>query len=334
MREQVSTVKDLGEQGLIKLITPYCDRNIVGDDGAVIEVTPGHQLVVTTDVLVDGVHFSDRTTDAYSVGYRSAAANLSDLAAMGATPLGITVGLSLPGDTVVSWVGQLYQGLAGCLSQFSTSIIGGDITRSQVATVAITALGEAKPKQIISRSSAQVGDAILISGYHGLSRAGLELLLNPPSGNNTSSANKAQLIKVHQKPQPRLDVIKLLREIAPDARVAGMDSSDGLGDAIAQICRCSNLGATIDFSAIPIAPALAELKDNYPIQDWILDGGEDFELVLALEPQLSRELLNKLGEGAAIIGTITEHQDLVIDYSNHIVTRKISDLSASFQHFG
>ena len=112
-----------------------------------------------------------------------------------------------------------------------------------------------------------------------------------------------------------------------------MDSSDGLGDAIAQICRCSNLGAEINFSAIPVAPALAELKTHYPINDWILDGGEDFELVLTLELQLAKELLTKLGEDAAIIGTITENQELVINYSDRSITRKISDLSAGFQHF-
>ena len=322
-------IKELGEQGILKLIAPFCASGIVGDDGAVIQVNQGHQLVVTTDVLVDGVHFSDRTTPPQSVGYRAAAANLSDLAAMGAKPLGITVGLSLPGDTTIAWVKELYRGLQDCLSQFDTPIIGGDITRSSVATVAITALGEVTPQQVIKRSAAKIGDAILVTGYHGRSRGGLELLLT-----DKSDSKYRELIEAHQHPQPRLDVIKILREIAPDASVGGMDSSDGLGDAVAQICRCSNLGAEIDFAQIPVALALAELQNDYPITEWILDGGEDFELVLALDRFLAQKLLARLGEGAAIIGKITQNRELVINYGDRSEYRSISDLSAGFQHFG
>ena len=135
-------IRDLGEQGLLKLIQPYCLPNTIGDDGAIVWVAPDRELVVTTDVLVDGVHFSDRTTTPYDVGWRSVAANLSDLAAMGAQPLGITVGLSLPPDLPVTWLEQLYAGMQACLTRYGTGIIGGDLTRSSVTTVAITAVGE------------------------------------------------------------------------------------------------------------------------------------------------------------------------------------------------
>ncbi|MGK7937977.1 MAG: AIR synthase related protein, partial [Xenococcaceae cyanobacterium] len=118
-------VKDIGEQGLLQKLQSFCPQNIIGDDGAVIPTHPDQDLVVTTDVLVDGVHFSDRTTTAFDVGWRAVAANLSDLAAMGAEPLAITVGLSLPGDVLVSWVEELYLGLTACLQQYQTPIVGG-----------------------------------------------------------------------------------------------------------------------------------------------------------------------------------------------------------------
>ncbi|MEQ8961658.1 MAG: AIR synthase related protein, partial [Coleofasciculus sp. C2-GNP5-27] len=118
-------VRDIGEQGVLKRLQRFCPSDIVGDDAAVMpNPEPGQLLVVTTDVLVDGIHFSDRTTSAEDVGWRAVAANLSDLAAMGSSPLGITVGLSLPGDVAVSWVEQLYQGMWDCLQPYNTPIVG------------------------------------------------------------------------------------------------------------------------------------------------------------------------------------------------------------------
>lgn len=326
-------IKDIGEGGLLKLIQPFCPGEVIGDDGAVLDVKSGHKLVVTTDVLVDEVHFSDRTTEPFDVGWRSAAANLSDLAAMGANPIGITVGLSLPGATPIAWVQKLYEGISGCLQQFETPIVGGDVTRSSVITVAITAFGEVLPQRVITRSSAKPGDAILITGYHGLSRSGLELLLNPSLGANLSSEETALLTKAHQRPQPRLDVISKLRQIASDAVVAGMDSSDGLGDAIAQICRCSSVGATIDLEAISRCRILDKLPANYPTSEWILNGGEDFELVLSLAPQIARKLLLELGEGAAIIGKCDRESRILLREVRTIREIEVRDLTAQFQHF-
>ena len=180
-------IKDVGEQGLLRLIQPYCVPNTIGDDGAILHPPLGCELVVTTDVLVDGVHFSDRTTSPFDVGWRSVAANLSDLAAMGATPLGITVGLSLPPDLPVVWLEQLYAGMQACLQRYGTGIVGGDLTRSSIITVAITALGAVKADKIIARSTARVGDAIVVTGYHGNAHAGLQLLLDPKLGRDVSN---------------------------------------------------------------------------------------------------------------------------------------------------
>ncbi|MGK7899210.1 MAG: thiamine-phosphate kinase [Xenococcus sp. (in: cyanobacteria)] len=326
-------VKDIGEQGLLKKLQAFCPKDIIGDDGAILQLAKDKKLVVTTDVLVDKVHFSKRTTSAFDVGWRGAAANLSDLAAMGATPLGITVGLSLPGVTSVAWVEELYRGLASCLSKHRTAIVGGDITRSEVITIAITALGEVAPGKEICRHTAQVGDAIAITGYHGLSRAGLELLLYPELGQDLTSSEREILIKAHQQPQPRLDVISLLENLGENIRVTGMDSSDGLGDAIAQICHYSNVGAIIDCDALPIHNCLTKFVNPYKAEEWIFYGGEDFELVLCLPENIALLLVEKLGNGAAIIGKTTLKPEIIISNSQNINLKYLSVLKAGFQHF-
>ena len=326
-------VKDIGEQGLLKKLQAFCPTDIIGDDGAVLQLEKDKKLVVTTDVLVDKVHFSSRTTSAFDAGWRGAAANLSDLAAMGATPLGITVGLSLPGSTPVSWVEELYRGLDSCLRKYQTAIVGGDVTRSEVITVAITALGEVTPGKEIRRNTARAGDAIAITGYHGLSRAGLELLLHPELGQDLTPAEQEILTKAHQQPQPRLDVLPLLKNLGNNMRVAGMDSSDGLGDAIAQICHHSKLGAIIDCQALPIHPCLTKFVTPSQAEEWIFYGGEDFELVLCLPENIACLLVEKLGNGAAIIGKTTSEPEIIVNNPQNANLKSLSVLKAGFQHF-
>ncbi|MEO6861006.1 MAG: AIR synthase related protein, partial [Microcoleus sp.] len=108
-------VKDIGEQGLLRILQKFCPAEIVGDDCAVLPTNPHQSLAVTTDMLVDGVHFSDRTTGPYYAGWRAAAANLSDLAAMGARPLAVTIALAVSADTAVEWVEEFYRGMTACL---------------------------------------------------------------------------------------------------------------------------------------------------------------------------------------------------------------------------
>ncbi|XZN92766.1 MAG: thiamine-phosphate kinase [Microcoleus sp.] len=385
-------IKDIGEQGLLKILQKFCPPEIVGDDCAVMVTSPNQSLAVTTDMLVDGVHFSDRTTSPYDAGWRAAAANLSDLAAMGARPLGVTVALAVAADTAVLWVEEFYRGMTACLQVYQTPIAGGDVVRSPVVTVAITAFGEVECDRIISRSQARSGWAIVATGVHGASRAGLELLLNPEFGQNLTTGDRATLILAHQRPQPRLDVLPVLWEILgcedgmepplspplskggkPDLNsppltkggsggvnsptlmnedlnspplskggsggvnspiaIAGMDSSDGLADAIIQICRASGVGAKVDRPKIPIPHIFSELISTETALEWALYGGEDFELVLFLPLVQAELLVEKIGNGAAIVGMTTDSTDIWLTDSSGIYPDVVLKLDRGFQHF-
>jgi thiamine-monophosphate kinase len=335
-------VQDLGEQGLLRRLLPFC-ADVVGDDGALMPIATGQSVVVTTDLLVDGVHFSDRTTPAAAVGWRAAAANLSDLAAMGATPLGVTVGLSLPGSVKISWVEHLYQGLTACLGKYNTPIVGGDICRAGAVTVAIAAFGQVFPDRAIRRNMAQPGDAIVVTGSHGASRAGLELLLHLERGNGLKESDRQMLIEKHQYPVPRFDVLAGIEEILlpknwtqlteSSVRIAGMDSSDGLADAVLQICRASGVGAEIDRQRISMPSCFKTWLSDSQALNWVLYGGEDFELVLCLAPHLAQMLVQRLGEDATIIGTITQQTAVVLTDSYGTYPCEELNLNRGFQHF-
>ncbi len=326
-------VRDLGEQALLKRLQSFCPPELIGDDAALLSPDPGQSLVVTTDLLIDGVHFSDRTTSAADAGWRAAAANLSDLAAMAAEPLGITVGLALPGATDLAWVEGLYQGLVDCLRPYQTPIVGGDICRSQVITVAITALGQVQSSQAIRRATAQPGDVILVTGTHGASRAGLELLLHPEQGQGLTSSDRLALIQSHQRPTPRLDAVQIIRDLGKPGRIAGMDSSDGLADALLQICRASRVGAKLERNLIPFPPCLTAWISEAEAIDWALYGGEDFELVLCLPRPQAQALMTQLA-GATVVGTITAGPEVLLNDQSGLYPPEILRFEKGFQHYG
>lgn len=293
---------------MLQRIQPYCLPDAIGDDGAVLHPSPGQSLVVTTDALIAGVHFSDATTPPHAAGWRAAAANLSDLAAMGALPLGLTVALALPPTTSLVWVEQFYGGLRDCCEAYGTAIVGGDLCRSARLMVSITAMGEVPPTNVLTRSAAQAGDIIAVTGTHGASRAGLELLLpkelsDPPGAHQGAestlgpkpelrggaippAAQRSAWIQAHQYPRPRLDWVPVLRQLQGDLQLdrplAAMDSSDGLADAVLQLCRASGVDAELYGSQLPQPIGLASWQGSQTALDWTLYGGEDFELVLCL----------------------------------------------------
>jgi thiamine-monophosphate kinase len=306
-------VKDVGEQGLLQLFRPFCS-DLVGDDAAVMGTLPkGQELVVTTDMLIDGVHFSDATTSAEDVGWRAAAVNLSDLAAMGAKPWGMTIAIGLPPTTPVDWIAGVYRGFDECLRQYGAQLVGGDTVRSPHICLSVTAFGTVATGRAILRHTAQVGDLIVITGNHGLSKAGLELLLHPELAEKLEDySSRDEIIfslqRSHQRPTPRLDVPPLIWEIIDtqvgetEFKITGMDSSDGLADAIIQICKASGVGARLYWPEIAIAEVIRIIAGEKAL-DWVLYGGEDFELALCMPPFVAKALVARLPE-TEIIGEI------------------------------
>lgn len=325
-----ATIADLSEQALLARLQQYCAADKIGDDGAIVPFKRDRAAVLSTDVLVDGVHFSDRTTAAEDVGWRAAAANLSDLAAMGATPVGLLLGLGLRGDLPVAWLDGFYQGLTACLQQYGGEILGGDLVRSPVVTISVTACGEIRFRSQIARNAARVGDAILVTGPHGASRAGLELLLDETAGQGLQVGDRAAMIRAHQRPIPRFDAVAILRESAGGLNIAGMDSSDGLADAVVQICRASGVGAVLEGDLLPLPSGLVDWVGAEKALEWALYGGEDFELVLCMPPEIATRLVQRL-PGAVIIGYIEARSDVVLQFTDGL--QQTLTLEAGFQHF-
>ncbi|NET38367.1 MAG: thiamine-phosphate kinase, partial [Cyanothece sp. SIO1E1] len=245
----------------------------------------------------------------------------------------------------VAWIESLYEGLRQCLDRYNSLLLGGDVCRSRVITVSITALGQVAPEQVIRRSTARLGDAILVTGVHGASRAGLELLLHPEVGVGLNAIARHRLIQAHQRPQPRFDVVARLRELNSETSraiatrpspmpVAGMDSSDGLANAILQICQASQVGARIERAQMPIPAEFDGWLPPDQALEWALYGGEDFELVLCLPVTMAMSLLQRLGPGAAIIGTITENLEVVMVDTSGQFPDELLTLNHGFQHFG
>ncbi|MCT0208980.1 thiamine-phosphate kinase [Synechococcus sp. CS-1332] len=334
------TLAELGETELIRRLGSFAPRGQFGDDAALLGpalLSPngggGLQLVLNTDVLVEDVHFSAATMDARDVGWRAAAANLSDLAAMGCVDaVGITVGLVAPGHTPWAWVEGAYAGLTELLGAHGGVLLGGDCSGGRQRLLAITALGRLQEGRggPIRRGDGQPGDQLVCTGAHGLSRLGLALLRGEalPA---LAPAEQERAINAHRRPVPRFDAVAALGASQPGAlswRVAGCDSSDGLAAAAACLAVASGCTALLERESLPLAPELEGLAVS---EDWCLWGGEDFELVLALEPAWAAALEERL-PGARCIG----HLDALQAEGPLIWSGgggAIPPPSAGFQHF-
>ena len=307
------SLAELGERELLRRLEHFAPPGQLADDAALLPSTPnGRRGVVSSDVLVEGHHFSKTTTPPDSVGWRAVMANLSDLAAMGADEVvGITVGLGAPASLPWSWLESVYEGMVKALDCHGGHLLGGDCVVSSVVSLAITALGTVDRERVIHRHGVQVGDWLVCSGPHGLSSYGLSLLLNgtprPQSGEL-----QAQAIAAHRYPRARLDVLPRLWASQPPGtppRVAGTDSSDGLAQALHLLCREQGLGAHVHH--LPLAATMGSLPDA---EHHCLWGGEDFELVLALEPEWARALLER-EPGFCHVGIVTGDNRLLLQ--NH-----------------
>ena len=331
------TLAHLGEWELIRRLGAFAPPDQFADDAALLPDGDdgGHDggLVVNTDVLVEGLHFSEATTGPADVGWRAAAANLSDLAAMGCTEVvGLTVGLVAPASTTWSWVEGVYGGLREALDTYGGALLGGDCSGGGQRILAVTAIGRLarvdpaeqassgqKPGDrgwgVIRRGDGRPGDLLVCTGPHGLSRLGLALLQGEfpgepaasatlsPGAKAATAASREQAIAAHRRPRPRFDAVRALIACRPPTapwRVGGCDSSDGLAAAAAAIATSSGCGARLVRTALPLDPAMASLPQA---EAWCLGGGEDFELVLALEPAWAEALIAAL-PGTTRIGEL------------------------------
>lgn len=346
------TLADLGEWELIRRLGAFAPPGAFDDDAALLaagaggESAPGsgRTLVVNTDVLVEGLHFSDATTAAADVGWRAAAANLSDLAAMGCTEVvGITVGLVAPAATPWSWVEGVYLGLREALERYGGELLGGDCSGGSQRLLAVTALGRlAAAGGPIRRRDGRPGDRLVATGPHGLSRLGLALLRGAAVGADQDAAGAldgldpgliARAIAAHQRPLPRFDAVRALIASRPAGslwRVGGCDSSDGLAAAVRAIAATSGCAARLERDALPLDAAMGGLPEA---EAWCLGGGEDFELVLGLEPRWAEALAAAL-PGSAVIGELLAGPAGELLWSGSGGWKEEAIARAGFRHFG
>ena len=300
-------VRDFGEFALIKrLISALPDAargpdRVHGqqDDCAWWDHSAG-ATVVTTDALVENVHFRLDWTDWRSLGHKMLAVNLSDLASMGVTPRTAFVTLALTGDEEVADLEDLYRGAGELAAIYDVAIAGGDIVRTSGPIVlSVTAIGE-QPQgdPVMTRSAAQVGDIVMVSGTIGASAAGLRLLQSP-----RDAATADLLIGAHLRPSPR---VSLGQELLAAGVRSCMDLSDGLNGDLPKILEQSQVGAEIDLDALPVLSAVRALfPQNW--QELATDGGEDYELLCTVPAEIVDDVMaraKKVGATMSAIGEI------------------------------
>lgn len=310
-------ISELGEFGLIDLIKKQSFRKFlsvhigIGDDAAALKVSPSALLLATTDLLLEGVHFDLSYTDYYSLGWKSAAVNLSDIAAMGGVPRFCLTSLGIPSHTKPEKILDFYRGFNSLLMTHKVALAGGDTCASPFGMiVSVTVLGEVEKKRVISRAGAKPGDRIFVTGTLGDSAAGLEILQSGTGGRGAGAGRKrfnSALVKRHLRPTP---LIAEGRKLALSGCASAMiDISDGLSSDLAHICKQSGVGAVIDAEKIPLSRTLtrsARMLRNMPLQ-YGLSGGEDYALLFTV-PSARIGKLGALGLAVTEIGTITRTQ--------------------------
>lgn len=266
----------------------------VGDDSALLTPPPQQQLVICADTLVAGRHFPI-DTNPHAIGWKAVAVNLSDIAAMGATPHSILLALSLP-QIDHDWLKAFSQGLYDCCDQFGVSLIGGDTTQSPHLTLSVTALGWVDIGQAVPRSGAKPGDLVCVSGTVGDAAFALQHLGHP-------------LQQRLDYPTPRCQLGAALKGLAHSM----IDVSDGLAQDLGHILKASQVGARLQLENLPISPALQALDDAQKWQ-YALAGGDDYELCFTISPQNYEKLLQKqLDVSINMIGTIQQQDGLTFE---------------------
>ncbi len=294
-----------------ELIARYFDRPArgallgVGDDAALVRPGPGMELAVSTDMLIEGRHFA-AGADPRALGHKALAVNLSDMAAMGATPRWALLAIALPAADE-NWLAGFTRGLFALADRFSVDLIGGDTTRGPL-TIAITILGEVPDGLALFRAGARPGDDIWVSGALG----GAALALAARAGRATLGAAQAASVgRRLDEPEPRVELGERLRGIATGA----IDISDGFAGDLRHVLERSGVGALVHYARLPKAPAFAGLGDEQLERDCVLSGGDDYELLFTAA-QSSRTEIEALGGGLGIalthVGAIQPGDKLVL----------------------
>jgi thiamine-monophosphate kinase len=259
----------------------------IGDDAAAVRVRSDRLLLVSCDALVEGVHFNLNYFSPEDLGWKALAVNLSDIASMGGIPLYATTTIALPKATPVSFVEEVYRGLAMLASQHRVALIGGDTCASRYGVfLDVTIIGEVQPRRMVTRGGARPGDLLYVTGELGGSAMGLELLADPSRLNQHIAA----MVKRHIRPQPRCAVGVFLADHGLAS--AMIDVSDGLSSDLHHLCERSRVGAVVHSEQIPL-PRVSRSQINRFSSDllsYALNGGEDYELLFTVPQRLKRDV--------------------------------------------
>ena len=340
------TVGDLGEHDLIDRITrrlPLAPEWLLvgpGDDGAVVSPKRNELEVITTDASVEGVHFDRRFVPSGAIGHRALAVNLSDLAAMGATPRLATLSLAMPGALPLTEFEALVEGMLALARRHGTTVVGGNLSRSPGPLVVdMMVMGTVRPRRVLTRAGARPGDVVFVSGSIGAARAGLAMCAGSGDGTpegrwDVVSEDDASTPRGrYLRPEPRVRLGVLLGR--NQAASSCMDLSDGLSDGLRGLARASGTGVTIDADALPIDPE-ARAYFETDGRDALLEavaGGDDYELLFTVPPRRQGRLraVARLARGVTFtrIGMVTRDPAIVLRRGG-----RDEPLPASYAHFG
>jgi len=265
----------------------------IGDDAAAFRSRKDSLVLISTDSLVEGIHFDLRYFSPENLGWKALAVNLSDIAAMGGRPLYFTTSIAVPRGRDSRWVQKLYRGMLELASKSQVHLIGGDTCASpQGVFLDLTILGEVKPAEMVTRRGARPGDLLFVTGELGECSMGLELLKQHPQ----FAKRYPETIRRHLRPTPRSHAGRFLAS----HRLASslIDISDGLSTDLHHLCEQSRVGAVIDAEKIPIAKASGKLRSllSKPALDYALNGGEDYELLFTVSPSLAKKIPEQVGD--------------------------------------
>jgi thiamine-monophosphate kinase len=314
------TLKEIGEFGFIKKISQGClirPDNIVraiGDDAAAFSTDHRQISLITTDLLVERVHFLRSAISGFELGYKSLAVNLSDIAAMGGTAREAFISIAIPEDCPLEYIETLYDGMKHLAARFDVNILGGDTTSSRTDLIInIAVYGTVAREELLCRNSAKPGDIIFSTGCLGDSKAGLHLILN---GITPDDDDLDLLLKAHLHPEPHLREGRFLAR-RPGVHAA-IDTSDGLSSDLGHIVEESGVGATLYAEKIPLSESLQKFCGRFGFDpvDFALSGGEDYTLLCTAAPQnadaIAREFQTEFRRPLFQLGEITNKEGIEI----------------------